>query len=445
MQAKRLVTTSLGAIFLVLGVAAQQNNVIEVPFQGNTYVTQAGGANPYATATQIIDTWKGTILQWDDPQTVLSVFFKVGKTGKLHLSATCATGEGTDQSTLLFDALGRQHKVHVSGTEPKNYDIGTFRVKEPGYIRVDIRGLEKTGDGNFANITGFTLSGAATEGENHFIPSDKLENSYWYRRGPSVNISYALPKEDVEWFYCEILVPEGNDVDGTYFMLTGFREGYMGIQSTTREDGTPHRNVLFSVWSPYTTDDPKSIPQEDRVQTLRKGQNVRVQDFGGEGSGGQSYMIYPWETGKVYKTLVHVVPDGKGNTIYTGYFCNEKGEWMLMASFLRPKTDTYYKGAHSFLECFKPESSFATRKVVLLNQWAYTKAGEWKEVTEGSVFCDDTGASGVRIDFEGGVEDGHFFMRNGGFFNATTVPGTKFTRPASGKQPVIDFEALEKL
>ncbi len=66
-------------------------------------------------------------------------------------------------------------------------------------------------------------------------------------------------------------------------MMNGFSEGYMGIQQTTSGE----HKVLFSVWSPYTTDDPEDIPEEKRVKVLRKGANVTIGEFGNEGSGGQ--------------------------------------------------------------------------------------------------------------------------------------------------------------
>jgi len=140
----------------------------------------------------------------------------------------------------------------------------------------------------------------------------------------------------------------------------------MGIQT---HDDAPN-SVLFSVWSPYETDKPGEIPDSMKVTMLRKGAGVTVQDFGGEGSGGQSFMTYPWKAGKIYKTLVHIRPDGKSGTDYTGYFCDETGTWHLLASFKRPQTNTWYKGAHSFLECFMPESSIYTTEVHFKNQWA---------------------------------------------------------------------------
>jgi hypothetical protein len=40
-------------------------------------------------------------------------------------------------------------------------------------------------------------------------------------------------KQEIEWFYSELTVPEGSDVIGSYFMANGFSEGYFGIQVFT--------------------------------------------------------------------------------------------------------------------------------------------------------------------------------------------------------------------
>jgi hypothetical protein len=40
-----------------------------------------------------------------------------------------------------------------------------------------------------------------------------------------------------------------------------------------------------------------------------------------------------------------------------------------------------------------------------------------------------------------GVENGQFFLSNGGFINGFTKSGEKFTRPASGRIPVIELPA----
>jgi len=62
-------------------------------------------------------------------------------------------------------------------------------------------------------------------------------------------------------------------------------------------------------------------------------------------------------------------PAGNNSTDYTAYFyAPEIGDWELIASFNRPKTDTYLKRPHSFLENFHTETGNQTRKGLYTNQ-----------------------------------------------------------------------------
>lgn len=103
---------------------------------------------------------------------------------------------------------------------------------------------------------------------------------------------------------------------GTYFMANGFAEGYFGIQVNSEKE----RRILFSVWSPFHTDDPKSIPDDQKILLLKKGEGVYTGEFGNEGSGGQSFLRYNWQAETTYKFLLKGEPDGKGNTVYSAWF-----------------------------------------------------------------------------------------------------------------------------
>jgi hypothetical protein len=156
-------------------------------------------------------------------------------------------------------------------------------------------------------------------------------------------------------------------------MANGFGEGYCGMQVNSAKE----RRILFSVWSPFHTNDPKAIPEGERITLLAKGKAVQAQAFGGEGSGGQSYLIYPWKAGTVYRFLLHGEPAGDGTTVYTAYFYPpEEGKWLLLASFKRPKTDTYLTRWHSFLENFSPDMGAVTeREITPTNGPAISRAG----------------------------------------------------------------------
>jgi hypothetical protein len=179
---------------------------------------------------------------------------------------------------------------------------------------------------------------------------------------------------------------------------------------------------------------------------LAKGKDVRAQDFGNEGSGGQSFLVYPWEAGVTYRFLTEVRPDGKGNTEYTSWFGNKRtNEWRLIASFLRPKTDTYLTRFHSFLENFNPSTGHLEREAVYKNQWVRDSAGQWHEITRARFTGDATAGGGHRLDYAGGARDDLFFLRHCGFFNER-IELNQFLqrRGVPGNRPEIALESLPR-
>jgi hypothetical protein len=238
-----------------------------------------------------------------------------------------------------------------------------------------------------------------------------------------------------------MLIPEGEDKVGSYFMANGFAEGYFGIQVNSDTE----RRVLFSVWSPFSTDDPNAIPEEYKIQLLAKGADVYTGEFGNEGAGGQSYLVYPWNAGTTYVFLTHVMPDGDGNTVYTSYFKEKNATaWQLIASFLRPHTATWYTRPHAFLENFIDYNGYLGRRVYYETPWVYGTDNEWHPLTEVHFTTDDIGRREYRKDLSGGVEQGKFYLRNGGFFNGLVTPNSEFVLPVSNTMPDIDFALLPR-
>lgn len=258
---------------------------------------------------------------------------------------------------------------------------------------------------------------------------------YWGRRGPSVHLTYTVPQDlDIEYAYSELQVAPGDDQIGSYFMANGFSQGYFGMQVNSAAE----RRVLFSVWSPYSTDNPKEIPEDQRVKTLARGSDVRIGEFGNEGSGGQSYLVYPWKAGSVCRFLTRVQPDVDNHTIYTCWFSDSpSSEWRLIASFRRPKTQTHLKGFHSFLENFNPATGHLTRGVRYQNVQVRDTQGRWHSCTSARFSTDATGSQKHRLDYTGGAADSHFFLRNCGFFENDIQPGTRFELPVPPASPAI--------
>lgn len=399
----------------------------EIPLGGNTYVSVAGSTG------NVTD---NGLANWSDPETVFSTFFKVTQAGdlKLYLKYRGNTSESEIEVTC------NDQTFPVKLPNPEGRDafayIGTLNNVTPGYIRVDMKGVKRDGD-IYAIPSALAIDGSASQNMT-YVSNDF--SFYWGRRGPSVHMTYTLPAVDCEWFYNEVTIPHGMDPVGSYFMSNGFDGGYFGIQVNSATE----RRVLFSVWSPYETDDPSTIPEEYKVKVIRKGEGVRDNDFGGEGSGGQTYLLYDWTTGQTYKFLTHIRPVENDYSEFTSYFfIPEEGKWRLISQMLRPKTQTYYKGAHSFLENFNNQTGHLTRKAYYNNQWAYTKEGNWIELTEGTFSVDSTGDGGWRLDYQGGVDDSGLFLQNCGFFNETTVKGTSFNKVGTNTPPAIFWDELE--
>lgn len=409
----------------------KSTNDLSVPLGGNAYVVKGKkGAS--------VDNQKG-LVNWQEKDSIIAVYVRTSEEQKAVDFSIRARGNGLIKFNVNRDKK-QTFVIKLDSDEFKEYPVGKIMFAKPGYQKIYIKGVEKSG-GTFGEIEELFLKGVV--GATNYVHDF---DNYWGRRGPSVHLKYSLPKErNIEYFYGEITVPKGQDKPGTYYMVNGFLEGYCGIQVNSPKE----RRVLFSVWSPFETQDPKEIPEHLRVVTLRRGEGVKVGEFGNEGSGGQSYLRYPWETGKTYGFLTRVRPDGNGNTEYTTYFhVPSERKWMLIASLRRPETSTWYKGAYSFLENFVPDMGYVSRAAHYSNQWVWDKSGKAYELTDAEFTCDGTGRAGVRSDYAGGVSaDGKaFVLKNCGFFNDMTPDRTPFERKSSGKTaPMINFSALEKL
>ncbi len=404
--------------------------------------TIAAGGNCYPNEPEVAKggLGRGGVLAWSEPAESYSFFFHVNQAAKLSLKLIARSSDGA--AKLLAECNQNSAEVVIKEGEFQPLPCGTVTLTSPGYVRVNLKGVSRTGK-SFGEIQALVVQSEFEGLEIDFVKNNEGNMFYWGRRGPSVHLSYEVPKDKpIRYGYSEITVPVGEDPIGSYYMANGFGEGYFGIQVNSSSE----RRVLFSVWSPFQTDNPKDIPEDQRIESLGRGPEVRIGEFGNEGSGGQSYLIYPWKAGKTYRFLTEVKPDGKGSTIYTSWF-GDKGEneWRLIASFRRPQTNTNLRGFHSFLESFNPTYGHIGRKARYGNVWVVDTNNEWHECTSARFSVDPTGGNRHRLDFDGGVEEKSFFLRNCGFFSETGKPGDNFARSSTANErPSIDFETLPR-
>ncbi len=406
---------------------SESNKTEFIPLAGNAYSTDRHPG--------FVDLEDG-LTNWNDGRVEIEAFFYVGE---LTTAQIGIRGKTSGKSVIELEINNQRETVELESDDFESVTMGDFELTKPGYQKATLRGLDKEGE-YFANITDLFIV-VPEDIRLQYVRENENNRFYWGRRGPSIHLTYGdLPEdENIEWFYSEITVPEDYDPVGSYFMTNGFGEGYFGIQVNSEDE----RRVLFSVWSPYQTDDPSDIPEDQRIQVLDHGEDVIVGEFGNEGSGGQSYKVYNWNTGVTYRFLNSIKPDGRGNTIYTGYFyAPETSSWHLIARFLRPQTDTWYTRPHSFLENFSYENGHIERKAYYHNQWARKSDGTWIELNQAKFTGDDIAQIGYRLDYATGTEGGQFYLRNGGFFDSSVELGGQLSRSPMGKPPEIDGEKL---
>lgn len=409
---------------LLFAVGSATAQTTKIAINGNSYIT--------STDKSGVRIGKSGLERWSNPEAQISTYFKLSQPGELNIAVN-AKNSG-EPSEIKFSIGKKSFTVKLDNSEFATIPVGSISLSDTGYVKVMVQGLTKKG-ASYGAIESYEISGTAT---NKGVVHCGTFEPYWSSRGPSVHLKYVLPKDqEIEYFYNEVTVKKGNDPVGSYYVSCGFGEGYFGMQVNSENE----RRILFSVWSPFDTQDPKSIPDSLKIKMLQQGPDVTIGEFGNEGSGGQSFLRYNWITGNTYKFLMQVHPDGKNNTIYTAYFyAPEKGKWQVIASFLRPKTNTYYTNAHSFLENFSPNQGFITRKVDFSNQWARDINGNWIELTDAIFTFDATANAGVRKDYGGGIEKNSFYLKNCGFFDQSTPYKSTFTRKAMGKKPVTDIK-----
>jgi hypothetical protein len=426
----RMTAILTGAVLFCTGLLSSQNPV-KIPIAGNAYITAEKAGAPDRMG-------RLGMQNWQTRETILSVWFHVGKPAELTLALELEVAEGRSELEVKLSDKEFRHKVKARGEKIRK--IGRISVQEAGYVRVDLQGVKKTGS-EYARPVNLLVFPVDSSVVISAVKDNESNRFYWGRRGPSVHLAYTTPPEkDIEWFYSEITVPEGKDVVGSYFMANGFAEGYFGIQVNSDTE----RRVIFSVWSPFATDNPEDIPESDRIRVVRKGDRTIAHDFGNEGSGGHSRIIFPWKAGVTYGFLNSARPDGEGNTIYSAWFFDpEAGKWHFVTSFLRPRTDTWLKRIHSFLENFIDRNGYLGRQAWYGNQWVCDTSGEWYRITEAKFTGDDIARRGYRLDYGGGAEGQRFFLRNGGFFYPNTpLNSMHISDTTNSDAPSIDFDRL---
>ncbi|HTM98565.1 MAG TPA: DUF5077 domain-containing protein [Pedobacter sp.] len=399
---------------------------VAIALGGNAFITNSDGS----FNEKIDDSGSNGLTGWTSSNTTISIYFKVIDTGSINLFLRGRV-DGGFNSDIKVSIADQTIVKKITNSGLDTISIGKFNLKTKGYVKVDLQGVTKTG-ANFGTITDLLVQGSKVTNSLVYVKDNLTNHYYWGRRGPSVHLTYTMPigVGNVQCFYNEVTVPTGQDAIGSYFMSNGFDGGYFGMQVKSATE----RWLLFSVWDPAS----------GTSTAIRSGTNVTTQRFGGEGTGGQAYMVYNWKAGNTYKFLTQAQPDGAGNTLYSSWFyAPELGAWSFMATWKRPETASkYLTGLYSFLENFANTKGYLARSADYGNSWVRNSVGVWTEVNVAKFTGDDIAKINYRQDFAGGLRNNRFYLQNGGFFSDNTMLNTTFTRPIQNVAPIIDFNSL---
>ena len=239
------------------------------------------------------------------------------------------------------------------------------------------------------------LSGAAVAGARE--PSEQIACR-------SVHLMYSAPSATT--FYNEVTIQQS--AEGTYFMVCGWNGGYFGLQEQTKG----RKVVIFSVWEQNPGDDPKQVSEEARVKVVYQDPSVRVGRFGGEGTGGQSFLDFDWKVGEPYRCLVTARLNGDRSE-YAGWFLlPETEKWKHLVTFSAHNSDRLLEGPYSFVEDFRRNKVSATqvRKASFGNGWVRNLDGKWLPLSTAQFTADDNLATNI----DAGIERDRFFLVTGG-------------------------------
>ena len=191
-----------------------------------------------------------------------------------------------------------------------------------------------------------TASAKIVTNDNFMAPSVHL----WYNTN---NSAAGCPSgESFDAVYMEGMVPADKQVLSTYAMTVGASGWYMGQQMPQRFDGDyTHiwHTIRFSAWDNGNTDEDKNLPDYLRSGSLDKGSNMKIDRFGGEGTGTTAFSTdnHWWKADEWVQYIVTSQPediyvainDGKDTLIYSN---------TLLSAWYKPASDTewHYIATH---------------------------------------------------------------------------------------------------
>ena len=418
---------------------AQQNQVFVIP-ANKAYAEPFAPGRPGVSIPVGYPENKGIVSYWRD-QTKSVVWYLYQKNGSYDFSFNNIVDEG---KTLEFELTvtptyqiagfkNLKKKLTFKGTgKSDSLFVANILVPNTGYFRYELKPISNPASAIKINSLVF----------KSLQPNGQV-NQTDYQSSPSVHLSFsttAPTTKSYNWIYQEILVPKGGDPLATYYMSLGFFRGYMGIQTNS----TTERRVLFSVWDSKDAENDKSITKQDFVSFVDKDEATTINSFGGEGTGGQSYVkTADWKTDEPVKFIMNIKAEDNNSVLLSAWYQLKGQDWKYVATWRAPKEHRMFDGFYSFIENFGHTNGQLRREAYYYNAWGKeASTGKWLNFNKVR-FSNTDGKVGQRVDFEQGVSPkfaDRFYMSSGGY---TPTLKTANEIPLSSKSFDVDLKPFE--
>ncbi len=242
-----------------------------------------------------------------------------------------------------------------------------------------------------------------------FMMSASVVQGQEYTHASSLWLSYQVPNHDA----ADILMIDLK-IDSvavyTYYAALSWNNGYAGLQ---RAGGGFYKHVHFSLWD----------PPNDTSKVIWRDWNVRVQRFGGEGTGWKAMWGFRWKAHRPYRLLIksRIV---HSKTWYDAWFFDfDRDTWKHLATFEYP-TVARFDYVTSFIEDWvgTPDKY---RSYELFNV-RLRKAGtfQWYQLSKAKYTV-----NGDNPNCDGRIVDNHFFLETGGSITPTNASGAVLQIP----------------
>lgn len=258
-------------------------------------------------------------------------------------------------------------------------------------------------------------------------------NNTWSSTDP-----YAPSGNEYEWVYGEFLYPDEYAFPNRYLMCLGGSGYYSGIQVTGSQLS---HTALFSIWDNGDTDHDPNLPAYLRSGAVDHSEGVKINHFGGEGTGTQS-MMNPaaWKRGHWIQWLMNArpetvevaIPQSNGRdsittypyTMITAWYKTDTDSSWYYISTTRQSGTTHLfgnAGEYSFLENYTDFGGDHYVRCYMKNRF-YRSAGSGKwynrnHMTPGHYNYND-GERECRYDYGHGATSLYpncFYIEQGGF------------------------------